>query len=159
MTRVLVVDDDPRLLRTLSIALRAHGDEVLTANDGRSAVQSAAEDATGALWIGYNGNSRVDRHFHTLQSFFQPGDGGLRQVLAAPRRDHFRNGHRDHRNRNGHTDDTGNDDSGDVLVHGRSRLLSELSSGGTYGFNAPMVSRWGLYWHPQLVLVLVTHNQ
>ena len=45
MTRVLVVDDDPRLLRTLSIALRAHGNEVLTASDGRTAVQSVAEDA------------------------------------------------------------------------------------------------------------------
>jgi len=45
VTRVLVVDDDPRLLRTLSIALRAHGNEVLTASDGRTAVQSVAEDA------------------------------------------------------------------------------------------------------------------
>ena len=45
MTRVLVVDDDPRLLRTLSIALRAHGNEVLTASDGRTAVQSVAPDA------------------------------------------------------------------------------------------------------------------
>ena len=45
MTRVLVVDADPRLLRTLSIALRAHGNEVLTATDGRTAVQSVAEDA------------------------------------------------------------------------------------------------------------------
>ena len=45
MTRVLVVDDDPRLQRTLSIALRAHGNEVVTASDGRSAVQSVAEDA------------------------------------------------------------------------------------------------------------------
>ena len=45
MTRVLVVDDDPRLLRTLSIALRAHGHDVVTASDGRTAVQSTAEDA------------------------------------------------------------------------------------------------------------------
>jgi two-component system KDP operon response regulator KdpE len=45
VSRVLVVDDDPRLLRTLSIALRAHGNDVVTASDGRTAVLSAAEDA------------------------------------------------------------------------------------------------------------------
>ncbi len=45
MTRVLVVDDDVRLQRTLSIALRAHGNEVVTAGDGRTAVQSVLEDA------------------------------------------------------------------------------------------------------------------
>ncbi|WP_020142628.1 response regulator transcription factor [Terracoccus sp. 273MFTsu3.1] len=45
MTRVLVVDDDPRLQRTLTIALRAHGNEVVTAADGRTAVQSVLEDA------------------------------------------------------------------------------------------------------------------
>ncbi len=45
MTRVLVVDDDPRLQRTLAIALRAHGNEVVTAGDGRTAVQSVLEDA------------------------------------------------------------------------------------------------------------------
>ena len=45
MTRVLVVDDDPRLQRTLTIALRAHGNEVVTASDGRTAVQSVSEDA------------------------------------------------------------------------------------------------------------------
>lgn len=44
MSRVLVVDDDPRLQRTLSIALRAHSHEVLTAADGRTALQVAAED-------------------------------------------------------------------------------------------------------------------
>jgi two-component system KDP operon response regulator KdpE len=42
---VLVVDDDPRLQRTLAIALRAHGHEVVTAGDGRTAVQSVLEDA------------------------------------------------------------------------------------------------------------------
>ena len=44
MSRVLVVDDDPRLRRTLAIALRAHQHEVLTAGDGRTALQIAAED-------------------------------------------------------------------------------------------------------------------
>jgi two-component system KDP operon response regulator KdpE len=44
VSRVLVVDDDPRLQRTLSIALRAHSHEVLTAADGRTALQVAAED-------------------------------------------------------------------------------------------------------------------
>jgi two-component system KDP operon response regulator KdpE len=42
---VLVVDDDPRLQRTLAIALRAHGHEVVTAGDGRTAVESVLEDA------------------------------------------------------------------------------------------------------------------
>ncbi|MGN6751347.1 MAG: response regulator transcription factor [Intrasporangium sp.] len=45
MIRVLVVDDDPRLQRTLAIALRAHGNEVVTANDGRSAIQTIHEDS------------------------------------------------------------------------------------------------------------------
>ncbi len=44
VSRVLVVDDDPRLQRTLTIALRAHGNEVVTAADGRTAVQSVSED-------------------------------------------------------------------------------------------------------------------
>ena len=45
MTRVLVVDDDPRLQRTLSIALRAHAHEVVTAADGRTALQVLADEA------------------------------------------------------------------------------------------------------------------
>ena len=45
MIRVLVVDDDVRLQRTLTIALRAHGNDVVTANDGRTAIQ-AVEDET-----------------------------------------------------------------------------------------------------------------
>lgn len=39
MTFVLAVDDDPAILRTLSINLRARGYEVETAGDGRSALQ------------------------------------------------------------------------------------------------------------------------
>jgi two-component system, OmpR family, KDP operon response regulator KdpE len=38
VTRILVVDDDPAILRTLAIGLRAHGYEPRTATDGRSAV-------------------------------------------------------------------------------------------------------------------------
>jgi two-component system KDP operon response regulator KdpE len=38
MTRVLVVDDDPAILRTLTISLRAHGYDPCTATDGRSAL-------------------------------------------------------------------------------------------------------------------------
>ena len=44
MSRVLVVDDDSRLRRTLSIALRAHSHEVLAAADGRTALQVVVED-------------------------------------------------------------------------------------------------------------------
>jgi two-component system KDP operon response regulator KdpE len=40
--RVLVVDDDPHLLRTLRINLTAHGYTVLTAPDGASALRAAA---------------------------------------------------------------------------------------------------------------------
>ena len=42
MTRVLVVDDDTRLLRTLHITLTARGYEVLTAPDGGTALRIAA---------------------------------------------------------------------------------------------------------------------
>ena len=44
MTRVLVVDDDPQLLRALRITLRAAGYDVATAEDGRSALHGAAEE-------------------------------------------------------------------------------------------------------------------
>jgi two-component system KDP operon response regulator KdpE len=42
--RVLVVDDDATLRRTLGIGLRAAGHEVLIAADGRTALQAARED-------------------------------------------------------------------------------------------------------------------
>ena len=42
MTAVLVVDDDPYLLRALRITLRAHGYDVAVAQDGQSALQAAA---------------------------------------------------------------------------------------------------------------------
>ena len=43
MTRVLAVDDDPAILRTMSINLQARGYEVDTAPDGRSALALVAE--------------------------------------------------------------------------------------------------------------------
>ncbi|GAA2125812.1 response regulator [Arthrobacter humicola] len=43
MTAVLVVDDDPHLLRALRITLQAHGYSVTTAADGRSALLSASQ--------------------------------------------------------------------------------------------------------------------
>ncbi len=42
MSRVLVVDDDPVLLRTMSINLRAHGYEVVLAETGAEALRAAA---------------------------------------------------------------------------------------------------------------------
>ena len=42
MTRVLVIDDDPQLLRALRITLRAAGHDVDTAPNGRTALQQAA---------------------------------------------------------------------------------------------------------------------
>ena len=44
MTRVLVVDDEPTLRRTLSILLRARGYDVVAAADGREALASAAAE-------------------------------------------------------------------------------------------------------------------
>lgn len=41
MTRVLVVDDEPTLLRTLAILLRSRGYEVSTAPDGATALRAA----------------------------------------------------------------------------------------------------------------------
>ncbi|HVH93546.1 MAG TPA: response regulator [Nocardioidaceae bacterium] len=42
MTRVLIVDDEPQILRALSINLRARGYDVVLAPDGRQALSSAA---------------------------------------------------------------------------------------------------------------------
>jgi two-component system, OmpR family, KDP operon response regulator KdpE len=42
VTRVLVIDDDPQLLRALRITLRAAGHDVDTAPDGRTALQRAS---------------------------------------------------------------------------------------------------------------------
>ncbi len=44
MTRVLVVDDDPQIRRTLKINLTARGYTVLTAPDGTTALHAAAHD-------------------------------------------------------------------------------------------------------------------
>jgi len=43
MTAVLVVDDDPHLLKVLRITLRANGYAVVTATDGRSALLAATQ--------------------------------------------------------------------------------------------------------------------
>jgi two-component system KDP operon response regulator KdpE len=44
VSKVLVVDDEPALARALAINLRAHGWEVVTAADGRSALEAAAKE-------------------------------------------------------------------------------------------------------------------
>ncbi|TWE13358.1 response regulator [Rudaeicoccus suwonensis] len=49
MTKVLVVDDEPSLVRTLSINLRARDYQVEHAFDGRSALQSIAEDCPDVI--------------------------------------------------------------------------------------------------------------
>ena len=43
MTLVLAVDDDPALLRTLAINLRARGYQAATATDGRAALRAVQE--------------------------------------------------------------------------------------------------------------------
>lgn len=44
-SQVLVVNDDPRLRRTLGLNLRAHGYEVRLAGEGREALRLVAEEA------------------------------------------------------------------------------------------------------------------
>ena len=44
MTRVLVVDDEPQILRALRINLAARGYDVATAADGAGALRAAAEE-------------------------------------------------------------------------------------------------------------------
>ncbi|WP_375388578.1 response regulator [uncultured Amnibacterium sp.] len=42
--KILAADDDPQILKALRIILAAHGYEVVTARDGREAIQAAAHD-------------------------------------------------------------------------------------------------------------------
>lgn len=49
MQRVLVVEDDPAIARTLRINLRARGYDVVIAGDGRSALQSVTEDVPDVI--------------------------------------------------------------------------------------------------------------
>lgn len=49
MNDVLVVDDDPHILKALKITLHAHGYSVVTATDGESALQAAAQRAFGVI--------------------------------------------------------------------------------------------------------------
>ena len=49
MTGILVVDDDPHLLRALRITLQAHGYSVDTAPDGRTALSAAARNPPGLV--------------------------------------------------------------------------------------------------------------
>ncbi|WP_284982633.1 response regulator [Arthrobacter sp. efr-133-TYG-118] len=49
MSKVLVVDDDPHIVKALRITLQAHGYTVATAADGESALRSAAQHPVGVL--------------------------------------------------------------------------------------------------------------
>ena len=49
MTRILLVDDDPAIRRTLAIGLRAHGYDLRTATDGRTAVDLGRTDQPDLL--------------------------------------------------------------------------------------------------------------
>ena len=49
MTFILVVDDEPHIVRTLTINLRARDYEVESAGDGRSALQIIAERAPDVI--------------------------------------------------------------------------------------------------------------
>jgi two-component system, OmpR family, KDP operon response regulator KdpE len=51
MIRVLAVDDDPAIVRTLGINLRARGYEVVVAADGRSALQAIRDDAPDVVLL------------------------------------------------------------------------------------------------------------
>jgi two-component system, OmpR family, KDP operon response regulator KdpE len=56
VTHVLVVDDDPHILRTLRIHLAGHGYTVATAENGRDAIRLACADRSrpnrSAKWSG-----------------------------------------------------------------------------------------------------------
>src|SRR5579863_1138881 len=47
--RILVVDDDPDLVRAMRLRLRANNYEVTTATDGYSAIASAQKDRPGLI--------------------------------------------------------------------------------------------------------------
>jgi two-component system KDP operon response regulator KdpE len=49
VTSILVVDDDPQIVRVLGITLAAHGYTVLTAFDGRGALRRATECPPAAI--------------------------------------------------------------------------------------------------------------
>jgi len=49
MTRILLVDDDPAITRTVAIGLRAHGYHLRTATDGRTAVDLGRTDQPDLL--------------------------------------------------------------------------------------------------------------
>src|SRR5690242_15091127 len=51
MTRILVVEDELAIRRSLEIGLRANGYEVLIAADGRTALQACTEDAPDLLLL------------------------------------------------------------------------------------------------------------
>jgi two-component system KDP operon response regulator KdpE len=50
-TRVLVVDDEPRYVRAISVNLEASGYQVLTASDGDKAVEAAAAQAPDLILL------------------------------------------------------------------------------------------------------------
>jgi two-component system KDP operon response regulator KdpE len=50
-TRVLVVDDEPRYVRAISVNLEASGYQVLTAPDGNGAVEAAAAEAPDLILL------------------------------------------------------------------------------------------------------------
>ena len=49
--RILVVDDEPRYVRTIKLNLEASGHEVLTAQNGQSAVEIAADEAPDLILL------------------------------------------------------------------------------------------------------------
>ncbi len=65
-TRVLVVDDDPQMLRAVSNVLRARDYSVLRANDGESALDLLAEDEVDLILLdlglpGLEGHDVIER--------------------------------------------------------------------------------------------------
>ncbi len=53
-TKVLVVDDEPQILRALRVGLTAHGYEVVSAADGEEALDKAATELPDALILDLN---------------------------------------------------------------------------------------------------------
>ena len=80
MTAVLVVDDDPHMLRALRITLQAHGYTVTTAADGNSALLAATQNPLSTHRPG-PGPARHGRHHVSSRSCAveqRPDPGALR---------------------------------------------------------------------------------
>src|SRR5512137_1975791 len=53
-TKILIVDDEPQILRALRVGLTAHGYDVVSAADGEEALDKAASESPDAVILDLN---------------------------------------------------------------------------------------------------------